>query len=220
LPHAGSSEVIGLLFIYNHDNEFDRNLYRYIEKVKIQNIPIKPSNRIVILEPKKIINLLNIVYDIKSLVADNTMNRPDGYTFFYPDLVLSKSHGDPWSHAATVEVITGPWIIIKHRSVNDYLGEGYLIYYMRDGGEIDEFVYFIDALSRFQMLLEEDPIRIRLVAPVDNAANNFDIAKNKYLREWGNDPQRQKRLNEISIETIPVRETRINLSEIGMRLNG
>jgi hypothetical protein len=182
LPHAGSSEVIGLLFIYNHDNEFDRNLYRYIEKVKIQNIPIKPSNRIVILEPKKIINLLNIVYDIKSLVADNTMNRPDGYTFFYPDLVLSKSHGDPWSHAATVEVITGPWIIIKHRSVNDYLGEGYLIYYMRDGGEIDEFVYFIDALSRFQMLLEEDPIRIRLVAPVDNAANNFDIAKNKYLR--------------------------------------
>jgi hypothetical protein len=48
----------------------------------------------------------------------------------------------------------------------------------------------------------------------------FDIAKNKYLREWGNDPQRQKRLNEISIETIPVRETRINLSEIGMRLNG
>jgi hypothetical protein len=219
LPHDGTSEIVGLLFIYNHDNEFHTDLNQYIEKIKIQNLSIQRSNKIVIFGPKKIIDLLNIIYDIKSLVADDKMTRSAQYTFFYPDLVLSKAHGDPWSHAASIEAITGPWIIIKHRSINNSLKEGYLIYYMRDGSEVDEFVYFLDALSRFQMLLGGDLIRIRLVNPVENAKNNFDIAKDKYLKEWGSDEQRKKRLNEISIDSITVRETRISLTEIGMRQN-
>jgi hypothetical protein len=219
LSHAGPSEVVGLLFIYNHDNEFDKDLYRYIEKIKIQNLDVREKNKIFILGPNKIMNLLDIVYDIKGLVADSVMTRPDAYTFFYPDLVLSKSHGDPWSHAASIEVITGPWMIIKHRAIQGQLEEGYLIYYMRNGSEVDEFVYFIDALSRFQMLLSENPIRIRLVDSVENAANNFDVAKDKYLREWGQDPQRKRRLDGISIETVPARQTRISFTEVGMRQN-
>jgi hypothetical protein len=161
--------------------------------------------------------LFNIVHDLKDLVAEQKMTRYSDYTFFYPDLVLSKAHGDQWSHAASIELLVGPWIIIKHKEIPNQIKEGYLIYYMRDGSQVDEFVYFLDALSRFQMLLGDEPIRIRLVNAVGDAANKFNIAKDKYLREWGSDEQRAKRLNEISINSIPTRETSFNLIEIGMR---
>jgi hypothetical protein len=90
---------------------------------------------------------------------------------------------------------------------------------MRDGSQVDEFVYFLDALSRFQMLLGDELIRIRLVNAVDEAANNFNVAKDKFLVTWGRDEQRAKRLNEISINSIPTREPSFNLIEVGMREN-
>jgi hypothetical protein len=219
LSHVGSSEVIGLLFVYNHDNSFDEDFNVLLGKIRLPKLDIKERDRIVIFDPRTILNLFNIVHDLKDLVAEQKMTRHSDYTFFYPDLFLSKAHGDQWSHAASVELLLGPWIIIKHKEIPDQLKEGYLIYYMRAGSQIDEFVYFLDALSRFQMLLGDEPIRIRLVNAVGEAANNFNIAKDKYLREWGADKQRARRLNEISIHSIPTRETSFNLVEIGMREN-
>jgi len=218
LPHVGSSEVMGLLFVYNHDNRFDKNFDILLGKIKPSRLNIQEKNKIAVFGPGTILNLLNIVHDLKDLVAEQQMTRYDSYTFFYPDLVLSKAHGDQWSHAASVEVLVGPWIIIKHKGIPEQqVKEGYLIYYMRDGSQVDEFVYFLDALSRFQMLLGDEPIRIRLVNAVDQAANNFNIAKDKYLMEWGQDQQREKRLKAISINSIPTRETSFKLIEIGMR---
>jgi hypothetical protein len=218
LPHAGSSEVIGLLFVYNHDNGFDRRKFNsLLEKIKPGQLGIKERNKIVVFGPGTILDLFNIVHDLKDLVAENVMTRHKDYTFFYPDLVMSKAHGDQWSHAASVEVLVGPWIIIKHKEIPDQVKEGYLIYYMRDGSQVDEFVYFLDALSRFQMLLGDELIRIRLVNAVGEATNNFNIAKDKFLVTWGQDEQRAKRLNEISINSIRTRETSFNLVEIGMR---
>jgi hypothetical protein len=217
LSHAGSSEVIGLLFVYNHDNSFDEDFNVLLGKVSLSKLDIKERNRIVVFGPRTILNLFNIVHDLKDLVAELKMPRYSDYTFFYPDLVLSKAHGDQWSHAASIELLVGPWIIIKHREIPNQIKEGYLIYYMQDGSQVDEFVYFLDALSRFQMLLGDEPIRIRLVNAVGDAANKFNIAKDKYLMAWGSDEQRAKRLNEISINSIPTRETSFNLVEIGMR---
>jgi len=219
LPHAGSSEVIGLLFVYNHDNNFHKDFNSLLEKIRLNRLGITGKNRIVVFGPQMILNLFNIVHDLKDLVAEQKMTRHSDFTFFYPDLFLSKAHGDQWSHAASIELLVGPWIIIKHKGIADQIKEGYLIYYMRDGSQVDEFVYFLDALSRFQMLLGDEPIRIRLVKAIGEAANNFNIAKEKYLSVWGADAQRAKRLNEISINSIPTRETSFNLVEIGMREN-
>jgi hypothetical protein len=218
LDHAGSSDVMGLLFVYNHDNSFDRHKFdSLLGKIKLSQLGIKERNKIVVFGPRKILDLYNIVHDLKVLIAEDMMTRHGDYAFFYPDLVMSKAHGDQWSHAASVEVLVGPWIIIKHKKISDQVKEGYLIYYMRDGSQVDEFVYFLDALSRFQMLLGDELIRIRLVNAVGEAANNFNVAKDKFLVTWGQDEQRAKRLNEISINSIPTRETSFNLIEIGMR---
>ncbi|OIP71510.1 MAG: hypothetical protein AUK48_12370 [Oscillatoriales cyanobacterium CG2_30_44_21] len=218
LDHAGSSEVMGLLFVYNHDNSFDRLKFdSLLGKIKLSQLGIKERNKIVVFGPGKILDLYNIVHDLKVLIAEDMMTRHRDYAFFNPDLVMSKAHGDQWSHAASVEVLVGPWIIIKHKKISDQVKEGYLIYYMRNGSQVDEFVYFLDALSRFQMLLGDELIRIRLVNAVVEAANNFNVAKDKFLVTWGKDEQRAKRLNEISINSIPTRQTSFNLIEIGMR---
>jgi len=38
---------------------------------------------------------------------------------------------------------------------------------------VDEFVYLIDAMSHYQMLLSNKPIRVRFTNPGTDSANNF-----------------------------------------------
>ncbi len=40
---------------------------------------------------------------------------------------MAKRHGEEWSQPASVEALTLPWLIIKHRATDD-IEEGYVIY--------------------------------------------------------------------------------------------
>ena len=131
--------VIGMLFIYNHDAEFDKDLIEVIDSIDFEKINIPENVKLLLLAPQKIRTLVNVVTDMKGLVADNLLPRTE-YTFFYPDLVMAKRHGEEWSQPASVEALTSPWLIIKHRATDD-IEEGFVIYYQKSGDTVDEFVY-------------------------------------------------------------------------------
>ncbi len=215
LDNLPFGEVIGLLFVYNHDNEFDRNFKEFLEKINSSKINISEKNKIIIFGPDRIKYLVNIVNDIKILCADELLPRSDKYTFFYPDLVLSKMHGNEWDQPASIEVLTSPWIIIKHEKT-PRISEGYIIYYQRDGSKPDEFIYLLDALSYFQILISDYKIRIRLVDAVGEATNNFDKAKKSYLSDWAIDDLRKVKLDRIEVNSITNIVTSFNPLEIGM----
>jgi hypothetical protein len=59
--------IIGLLFIYNHDGEYDLGFQEILAKVNLENLKIPRNSRIFVLGPRDIRWLDNVRYDIVSL---------------------------------------------------------------------------------------------------------------------------------------------------------
>jgi hypothetical protein len=99
------------------------------------------------------------------------------------------------------------------------LSQGYLIYYNRSGEKVDEFVYFLDTLSRYQMLESGQEIRIRVTDPTasDDLKSIFQTAKKKYAKAWGFDPSREKILDGISIDRITSVTSTYNPGDVGWK---
>ena len=215
LSAKGKFEIRGMLFVYNHDDEYDKDFYDHFKDYKGENLYIKDSQQIHIVEPSLINYLNTVLMDVKSLIADGTFPRHN-YTFYYPDLILHKASGEYWDRPATAELIASPYLIIHHQEVKTYcektkdtaltFDEGFLIYYRRDGSSEVEFRYLFDALSRFQILNsnKDCKIRIRVANRHHHPSifSNFTSAINSYVSEWGEDEHRKRRLEAIELNVV------------------
>lgn len=211
-PH----EVRGMLFIHNHDNGYDKPFYDAIDKIDLKSLPVAPGSVLHFLGPHDIQRLYSIGNDIIRLKSEDEL--PKEYTFYFPDLVMSRRQGDVWGQPAPIETITGPYIIIKHGTAAACCA-GYVIYYNRPGNSPDEFEYFLDSLSRYQMLESGEKIRIRVTnaEAIDDLKSVFQTAKNKYARAWGFDPAREVILNQIEIDRITSVTSTYNPGDMGWR---
>jgi hypothetical protein len=211
-PH----EVRGMLFVHNHDNGYDKPFYEAIDKVDLQGLPISPGSLLHFLGPHDIQRLYSIGNDIIRLKAEDEL--PKEYTFYYPDLVMSRRQGDVWGQPATIESMTGPYIIIKH-GPSEACSAGYVIYYNRPGECAEEFEYFLDSLSRYQMLESGEKIRIRVTNgnTIDDLKSVFHTAKKKYAKAWGFDHAREVILSGIEIDRITSVTNTYNPGKMGWR---
>ncbi|WP_265583792.1 hypothetical protein [Chitinimonas koreensis] len=170
--------------MHNHDNGYDKPFYEVIDKIDLFALPISPGAILHYFGPRDIQRLYNIANDMLRLKAENEL--PKEYTFYYPDLVMTRRQGDVWQQPATIEALTSPYLIIKHDSVED-CNKGYLIYYNAPAKDSEEFEYFLDSLSRYQMLESGENIRIRVTR--EDAPNDlksiFHLAKKRYVKAWG-----------------------------------
>ncbi len=210
-------EVRGMLFVHNHDNGYDKPFYEAINKVNLQSLPVAPGSLLHFLGPHDIQRLYSIGNDIIRLKGENEL--PQEYTFYYPDMAMSRRQGDVWGQPATIESIAGPYIIIKHGPADAYEA-GYVIYYNRPGESPEEVVYFLDTLSRYQMLDSGEKIRIRITHSdvTDDVKSIFQTAKKKYVKAWGFDPAREAILDEIEIERITSVTSTYNPGDMGWRV--
>ena len=208
-------EIRGMLFVYNHDDEYDKNFYDHFKDYKGENLHIKDSQQVHIVEPSLINYLKTLQLDVNALRAEGKFPK-ENYTFYYPDLVLHKANGEYWDRAATAELIASPYMIIHHKEVMSYCekakdvtetySEGYLIYYRRDGSTEIEFRYLFDALSRFQILNANKDLKIRIRVANrhhhSSILSNFNAAINSYVTEWGEDENRKRKLQAIELEIV------------------
>lgn len=205
----GAWEVRGLLFIYNHDSEYDKEFTNVLKKINTKKLPIEKNQQLHVLGPGNIVYLNNVVTDFKGLIVDEGIPQND-YTFFYPELYLHKHSGDYNNYPATIELLTSPYLILQHGSPSktgeNPTGEpgGYIIYYNRPGDTDLEFMYLLDSLSRFQMLSTEKTIKLRIASdnPNKNVMSNFRRAVEKYVSEWGGDDFKKRDLDRIDVGII------------------
>lgn len=209
-------EVRGLLFVHNHDNKFVQSFSDTITRIDLKNIPLSVGAVLHFLGPDDIQRLYSIGNDIIRLRGDDEL--PKEYSFYYPDLVMVRRHGDGINQAATIESLTGPYLIIRHGEA-DNCSPGFLIYYNRPGASAEEFEYFLDSLSRFQMLESDQTIRIRVadVSAIDDLKSVFAKAKKKYAKSWGFDPARESILEKIEIDRITSVTNTYNPGDMGWR---
>jgi hypothetical protein len=194
-------EVRGLLFVHNYTRGYDKPFYDAVAKLKLPTLPIAPGTLLHFLGPRDIQRLYSIGNDIIRLIHEGEL--PSSYTFYYPDLMLFRRHGDVWGQAATIESLTGPYLVIKHRKSQASSG-GYLIYFDRSDATPPALEYFLDSLSRYQMLESGERIRIRCTSinTVEDIRSRFETAKQRYAKAWGFEPSRIQILNAIEISSV------------------
>lgn len=215
-------DVRGLLFLYNHDHLYDADFYSSIMKqVDLSQLKTPKGQKLYLLDPYKIYDIINIAFDMKYLTGEGCLPHPNKYHFFYPDMSLTRlKHPLNNKTPATIEALTSPYLIIKHDDYNygdEHYEEGFVIYYNQAGNDIDEFVYFFDMLSNFQILNENKTIKIRLIHthPNEDAPHNFILAKRKYSSFWLLGEQ-ERFFEKITMEICEKTVVKFNLEEIGM----
>lgn len=208
-------EIRGLLFVYNHDNGYEKPFYQAIEKVDLRHLDLAPGLIMHFLGPQDLQRLYSIANDMIRLRMEGELGSQ--YTFYYPDLVLVRRQGEIWHQPATVESLTGPFTIIRH--VGDNGDRGCLVYYNRGGKTIEEFEYFLDCLSRYQLLDSEETIKIRVTSQEadTNLKPIFAAAKNKYVKAWGFDSARAAILEKMEIDRITSVTSTYNPGDVGWR---
>ncbi|HBR1529708.1 TPA: hypothetical protein L9M45_005062 [Klebsiella quasipneumoniae subsp. quasipneumoniae] len=236
----GSAEVRGMLFVYNHDGDFDQNFYDVFntvpatEKTKgkrgvdVDNIPLTRGQKIHIVEPRTINYLQSIITDIQKMAYEGTFPASDDYQFYYPDLILHKVNGSPSTLPATIESLTGPYFIVKHGQalkLNEKMEvtvsnePGYIVYYNGEGRTELEFIYIFDTLSKFQLLNESDNIRIRLIHPniVHDVRAIYKKAIETYVMDWGFDSYKRSIIEAIDFALIDFVKPKFSHVDLGWR---
>jgi hypothetical protein len=235
--NSANYEIRGLLFVYNHDGLYENSFTELFKPtinrtgkltggIKIGNIPLRPDQQLHIIEPLRIQYMRTIISDMNKLHHEGTFPEND-YTFYYPDLLQHKLRGDNKKHPATIEVLTGPFVIIKHGDIKKYnesedqletrYKEGFVIYYNQKGEEPMEFVYLFDMLSNFQLLRGECNFRIRVACkdPFEDIMSSYYTAIEMYLLSWGNDEFKKKILDGIEFEIIEQTKDVFSTNAIG-----
>jgi hypothetical protein len=224
---VGQSEIRAMLFVFNHDNDFEHDFYDYFNpqkpvgakrkpsSVHMDRIDIQANQQIHIIEPKTINYLMSIISDMNEMISEGTFPQGNRYGFYYPQLTYHKVLVNETYLPATVELLTAPFLIIKHDKVVEVdfeaqtqtqkHPEGYIVYYNRSGASELEFMYLLDLLSSYQILNLENNIRIRVASKdrSDAIKSSFTRALEKYAHEWGFDEVSKQKLYKIDLHLVP-----------------
>lgn len=217
-------EVRGLLFVVNHDNKAVNAFDDYLKKISKNSLDVEREQVIHVLSPRDITNLYSIATDIQLSIQRRELSPR--YRFFYPDLTLWKRKvADDVRTAATIETLRSPYFILRHEAVpatseSPALQGGSVVYYSRKGETVDEFIYLLDSLLRYQLVKANEAIKIKIFNP-DRAGNfksNFDRAKAAYCKSWGFENTREEEIMCIAIDSIAQICPNYSPDEIGWRV--
>ncbi|CAB9495177.1 hypothetical protein [Alteromonas macleodii] len=221
----GPSEVRGMLFVYNHDNLSTKDFYEFFyptkkdgakrkpASVKLDRVELPKNKQIHLVEPSLITYMMTVVSDMNEMTAEKVFPN-DGYGFYYPELTLHKVLVSDEFLPATIELISAPFMILKHDKVIEYTAggevnelypEGFVVYYNRRGEEDLEFLYLLDTLSKYQVLNRRNKIRIRVASEKRSASirSNYERALEKYAFDWGYDESAVEYLKSIEFDIVP-----------------
>ncbi len=210
----------GLLFIYNHDGEFDREFDHFLSEVPEQSLHNSKGKRLYVMGPSHIEYLYSIAADIRSLASPaGTQNHrfvlPVNYGFYYPHLIQAKA-SDSFNESATIETLMGPWQLVYYPINKDSVAFGLLIYYRGSGKSTEEFMYLIDYLFRYQLIREDIDIRIRIYQGDPASSIYFSRAAESYAIRWEMLIDVREKLKRISCENLTERIKSYSKLQLGM----
>ncbi|ECP5675445.1 hypothetical protein FUA07_20105, partial [Salmonella enterica] len=217
-------EVRGLLFVFNHDNQLQHDFYEFFnppkpakgrrdKAVNLEKIPLSAGQQIHIIDPFLINYMLAITNDMNDLIAKKEFPDEE-YGFYYPQLTFHKVAVTEKYLPATIEVLSSPFMIIKHGAVykfnrskgieEEVYPEGFVVYYNKKGNSDNEFFYLLDILSNYQILDGINKIRIRLAyrEKDERILSHFQRGVEKYAHEYGLDEEAKKRLEDLDVKVV------------------
>lgn len=218
-----SHTVHGMLYVYNHCGTYNGAFTDIVADINQSDADKQHVNhldghgQVYVMSPYKIVELNGVVADIQRMMGRQQLPYNDQFCFFHPSEMLNKNHfSQDYEEPATLEVLFSSWIIIKHAATPKNEA-GYVIYYMQEGHEVDEFVYLLDALSYYQILNDKGSVRIKLVKKNKNAVLMLREAVGVYFRNLGYDDERIEALQDrLAGETIDKVIPQFSEVEVGL----
>jgi hypothetical protein len=135
--------------------------------------------------------------------------------FYYPHLVRKKNVQLEQAKAATLEMLTSPWIMLSYINLSNNR-KGYVIFYKRGGEELAEFLYLIDCLAFYQILTNDNDIHIKILNPQPNADPFFQKAIDQYIDQCDGAMALKDRLKALNFSHINTVRTKLSEIQIGM----
>jgi hypothetical protein len=197
-------DVCGLLFIYNHDGEFDRDFSSMLASVKRKDLLLPKGARLFVLSPRDIFWIDNVRYDIRQLrgaSGPNALPAAQHCKFFYPQLDGQANLQPGKARAATLEMLTSPWIVFEYKHGPNLSERGVIVYYRRSGETEEEFMYLLDFLRHYQVMEDATKIEVRSLITNDAASSSFQKAKQRYSESLGD----RQRLTELAEKINSIR---------------
>lgn len=222
-----SHDVVGLLFIYNHDQMYDKDFMRKLVDVQPDSFELLPENRFFVMGPQAVNYLYTVASDINQQKGKKTLQET---SFYYPDHNDTGLRATDTPQVMTIETLLGPWQIVRNRSAGESLDD-YVVYYPGAGDSIEEFQFLIDYLVRYQLVSTGRLIRIRAAHANGDTPAIFARAKQMYIEKLSQGigarvslPDDDKdyfrhledRFRRVRFEAIPGIRTQFSPIQIGM----
>jgi len=208
-------DICGLLFVYNHDGEYDKNFRVLLSDAKPKLTDLPKQSKLFVLGPEDIFWLNNVRYEIVQMRGKGIIPAREHCRFFYPNLVRRNNVQPDKSRAATLEMLTGPWIVLSYADPQE-ARDGYVIFYRGSGDSVPEFLYFIDYLMYYQVLQANTDVYLRTLQTALNAPALFEKAVQEYTEQCENSEEIRERLGAINYAQINDIHTQFSQIEIGM----
>jgi hypothetical protein len=150
--HDGFSPAIcGLLFLYNHDGQYDTNFKELFRTIKFDDIKVPSGSKLFVLGPLDIEWLDNVHYEINQMRGTGKLAPPENCRFYYPHLVLKKNVQMESARAATLEMLTSPWLTLLAEPAESS-NKTAIVFYRDRGETTEEFLYLLDYLMHYQLI--------------------------------------------------------------------
>lgn len=204
----------GLLFVYNHDGDYNLKFDELLADLNLSNSEIPKNSKIIVLGPRDISWLDNVSDQIARMRGDGLVGPPEETRFFYPPLVLAKNV-QPSARAATIEMLTGPWITVKHR-LKDAVNESVLVFYRGKGQQLEEFSLLIDYLMFHGLVDQGVDILVCALMPDVEARALFAKAIDDYILRYHGGKEIAETLQAIRYQSMTQIRRAFSTTEIGM----
>lgn len=173
--------VCGLLFVYNHDGEYDRTFHSHLTSVKQDKLNLPKGSKLCVLGPEDVFWLDNVRYEIRQMRGKaGTDKLPDAKhcRYFYPQLDRHANIQPIKARAATIEMLTSSWIVLEYEKQER---KGMIVFYRRSGETEAEFVYLLDYLRHYQLLNSQTDIVVKTLAETNATHAMFQKAQHTYI---------------------------------------
>lgn len=215
-------DVCGLLFVYNHDGGYEKDFSTHLSSIKEDRLPLAKGSKLFVLGPADIFWLDNVRYDIRQLrgaAAGTRLPSPQYCKYFYPQLDGRANLQSDKARAATLEMLTSPWIVLEYKHGKNHSERGFIVYYRRAGGTEEEFIYLLDYLRHYQVLGEAEKIDVRMLEGDAAALARFQRAQQRYIEGLGDGAEATelaRRVKEIKYSKMTQIITDFSSVDIGM----
>ena len=215
LKSGADFEVQGLLFVYNHDREFDRSFPQLLEAAFQEEIRLPRKVRLTIIGPDDVWHLYEIINDMANLMSDGAIPPRKDLSYFYHSHARNKLVRSSKTSVATIDVLKGKYQLVTYTVAKGRASQrGMLMYYRGPGKEVREFIVLIDMLRAFGALDDYDEISVRCTRAVSVAPTNFKKAISAYaeLPSHQDLPENLKKLKYASVPSVRPRVTQFEIA--------